>query len=190
LTWNFPDDDVLVERLSEVVMNETEHSSKVGGKMKKADVDSVTDPELAAKLQTAEMLKEMKKLTAQVNQMSTLKTDFEKLKDMVVQQQWACPREEPPAAGAGNGNNGGNAATETANPGDVVYTGQYRRGAGNRGRGRGGGAGRPYTPRVLECRNCHQTGTSSWDHCFVCCGQGHRSELCPNNDLNGGGQHQ
>ena len=183
------DDDVLVERLSELVMNETEHSSKVGSKTKKADVDSVTDPELASKLQTAEMLKEMRKLTAQVNQMSNLKTDFEKLKQMVVQQQWEeCPREEAPAAGQVNGAHGGGNNVGGGNNTDVVHTGQYTRG-GYGGRGRGRGGARPYTPRVLECRNCHQTGTSSWDHCFVCCGQGHRSELCPNNNLNGGGQH-
>ena len=71
--------------------------------------------------------------------------------------------------------------------------GSSGRGRGNNRNGNGGGnqtgnsdGGRQVTVTMRTCQNCNQQGPGSfWDHCFYCCGQGHKIQDCPSKNEEG-----
>ena len=95
----------------------------------------------------------------------------------------------------GNGNFQGEGGNRNGNNG----MGRGGRGGGLSGRGRGNtrnggggnppgnnGGGRQVTVTMRKCQNCDQQGPGSyWDHCFYCCGQGHKIQDCPSKNEEG-----
>ena len=101
--------------------------------------------------------------------------------------------------GRGGGNNlgrgGGNGVAQNGvgRGGAVNGVGRGGTGAGaavtGRGGGRGGnqgGGGRQFTVTMRKCQNCDQEGPGTfWDHCFYCCGSGHKISDCPSKNEEG-----
>ena len=85
--------------------------------------------------------------------------------------------------GGGNGNNGSGGRGG----------GGSGRGRGTNGRGRGGGQvgrgdglNRQVMWTMRTCLNCGLEGPGNyWDHCFFCCGQGHKGYECPEKNVEG-----
>ena len=84
----------------------------------------------------------------------------------------------------GGGFQGGQVATGGFQGGQGGFQGGSGGGfqGGGGFRGNNGGARR----RMQKCDRCNQVGPGSqWDHCFHCCGQGHKSADCPQKNANG-----
>ena len=97
-----------------------------------------------------------------------------------------------PASGnaGGGGFQGGQVATGGFQGGQVGAQGGSGGGGlqdgggsrGNNGARRRGGV----MVRMHKCDRCNQMGPGSqWDHCFHCCGQGHKSAECPQKNASG-----
>ena len=173
-TPNLPDETLLNE-ISEIVMNETEHNRKIAPVTPTVNVVSSN----TACSNTDALLVEMRKLSAKVSQLSSLQSDVERLKTELRQHQNSTVdpvrNNGGPSVNTDIADGGGGVGRE-----NVANTGLIPAGRGGGGyRGRGGHQGGNRTPRTLECRKCHQTGMSPWNHCFFCCGEGHRQDQCP-----------
>ena len=193
-----PIDDIrLLREISEVVMNETEHDSKVKTKASVSNVRAEKEqvkpsPEKATKCNNP-IVAEITKLTSQVSQLtglhSGLKGEMENLKRELQGSRntnnlgsfgWASPTPMGPLMGAATGQEGEqlNNTPPVKTPGNLASSG---RGRGNY-RGRGGSGGRGGQNRAfgsrMGCDTCVQLGVFC-RHCLQCGEEGHRFFECP-----------
>ena len=142
------------------------------------------------------LIGEVQQLSRTVSQLSTLPSEVQKLKKEVSQQkqQTKCPDAEDldstdnkviiaQATSTGSGNNRGNGAAPPMGRGS---SNGFSLGAG-RGKSQNGGGnnmssrvGKQITTTIRKCEKCGEAGPGIfWDHCFICCGQGHQMSECP-----------
>ena len=179
-----PDHDLLAE-ISEVVMSEQEHQTKVGSK--KGCVSAVTSAEckqIQKKDKSNPLLDEIQKLTAKVSEISNIKTEVENLRKEVregQQKQQQC-QQLSATAPAFQSQNLDFQRTGGFGPGE--YRVGFRGGYGGRGgysnRGRAGwnnywGARRG--PQL--CEACKKANAIACNHCFLCSAVDHRCQNCP-----------
>ena len=195
-------DQQLLADLSEVVMNEQDHISKVGSKKTGvAVIQKETEAPTKTKEKINPLLAEIKKLTAS---MSGIREDVESLKrgtGQFPQQQ----QQQPPAFPVSQQQHPQNfqqhsqlSATTPAfqqqfghpqngyQPGfppgyGRVYQGAYHGSGGFRGGNNDGRQVRKRPP--LRCENCKKNNNPAFcNHCFLCCAVGHRRLNCPHRD--------
>ena len=175
----YPIDDVqLLKEVGEVVMTEAEHSHKVKTRVaaQKVAVEEKENAKVVSSKQGNPLVAEIAKLSAQVNQLTGLQGEVQKLRqDLDVRSTVDAPGQDvTPSFAFGNGQGPVN------NPGVGRGGGQVGRGAAARGRGFGLGRGRGRCPtcRLSGCY-CH--------HCFGCGAVDHKHAECQINPKNADG---
>ena len=194
-----PIDDIqLLKEVSDVVMNETEHDSKVKTKPSVSNVKAESKDKNKGDGAKASnpIIAEIMKLTSQVSQLSGLhsglKGEMEKLKRELKtpvnggwldtdQAMWGLP----PAQGEGIGIVGDPAQINSLNTANLEGPTGIGRGRGRGGffRGRGGtiygrGGHNPFGGGRMGCFDCVSTGAFC-RHCFFCGEEGHDCTKCP-----------
>ena len=172
-TLKAPIDDVqLLREVGEVVMTELEHNVKVKNRVAANKVLVEEKEKEKAKTTTTKqgnpLMGEISKLTAQINQLTGLHGEVEKLRQELENRGGAGVG----ASGTGNGQqNGGGTGAPGGGQGGFGRGG-YR---GGRGRGRG---------RFIGCPTCRQNGRFC-RHCFGCGSEDHEHADCTVNLKNG-----
>ena len=192
-----PIEDIqLLKEVGEVVMTESEHSTKVKNRVaaQKLVVEEQTNtPKATTTKQANPLMTEISKLTAQISQLAGLRGEFEKLKHDVENQG---TEENVQVDGQGLAfGSFGNADGQVAAASGGFGTGGF----GSNGVGRGGytqgvGRGGGYSVRgcfgrdgrVLGCPTCRQNGIFC-RHCFGCGAEDHKHKNCQLNPKNASG---
>ena len=178
-------DQAILDRLRDIVVDEKEHEELSAAVVTPVAVNAVTAGEATTDL----LLDRLEHLTKKLEDLSTLPDKVDRLdKDLKRQQRGG----RNPFNGGGNGRTGGGhgnagAATNMGGGNGGVGNGGVGNGGGGNGGGGHGGAGNQYGTNSRQvaggwqCLNCGQVGDRSWDHCYRCCGTGHRQSQCPKN---------
>ena len=174
-TLKAPIDDVqLLREVGEVVMTELEHNVKVKNRVAANKVLVEEKEKEKAKTTTTKqgnpLMGEISKLTAQINQLTGLHGEVEKLRQELENRGAA-------GVGAGGTGNGQQNGGGTGAPGGGQ--GGFGRGGYRGGRGRGRG-------RFIGCPTCRQNGRFC-RHCFGCGSEDHEHADCTVNPKNGTG---
>ena len=183
-------DNQIIEQLREVVLHEKEHEEKTAdtvtntltatAKTAAVTVNAVTED------MTDALLEQMQQLGKRMDNLANLSVEVDRLNQGLQQQQQSYPHvwNQPPGpVNGGAGNGGGGGFNGFPGPAGTRPVGAFVPRGGGGGSNFNGNGRPPYFGPGSACRKCGLFATTPgfWDHCFKCCGVGHKADECPKN---------